>query len=161
MKKITRISLLVGICFLITSNASAEKIKKHRDQLRFGYDKVDSKEVYMVGPNGDLEHVRTDVWCSDGGSQRCRAASIAHPNPLNELDIFENEFTEAEKVIAENVLIDGDTQIEGGSASGTISQTVQFVNTSTGQSYYRTFSYVWITNSNGTIDGSFDVSDPF
>lgn len=161
MKDINKISLLVGIYFLVSSNASADKIKKHRDQLRLGYDKVESKEVYTVGPNGDLEHYRTDVWCSGGGAQKCRASSISQPYPLKELDIFENKFTEAEKVIAERVLIDGDIQIEGGSTSGTISQTVQFVNTSTEQSYYRTFSYVWITNSNGTINSSLAISDPF
>lgn len=152
----------MGMCILLIGSVSAkEKIKKHRDQLRFGYDKVTSKEVYEMGNDGELYHVRTDVWCSNGGSMRCRASSIANPDPTNELDVFDPAYTPAEKAVAENVLVDGDTQIEGGSASGTVSQTVQFINTTTGQSYYRTFSYVWITNSDGTIDSSLDVSDPF
>ncbi len=161
MKHITNISLLVALYFTGSSNVLADKIKKHRDQLRSGYDKVESKEIYMVGANGAMEHVRTDVWCTGGGSQKFRASSIAHPYPLNELDIFGNEYTVAEKAIAESVLIDGDTQIEGGSTSGTTTQTVQFVNTSTGLSYYRTFSYVWITNSNGAVNSSLVISERF
>jgi hypothetical protein len=89
------------------------------------------------------------------------ASSIGYPDPTNELDVCDVAYTSAEKAVAEDVLVEGDNEIEAGTASGTVSQTIQFVNTETQQSYYRTFSYVWITNSDGTIDSSLSISEPF
>jgi hypothetical protein len=77
------------------------------------------------------------------------------------LDVFGTEFTSAEKIVAENILVNGDGQIEAGISSGTISQTVQFTNISNGQTYYRTFTYVWYTNTDGSINSSLNISNPF
>ena len=146
---------------LFSLTQAKEKIKKHRDQLRFGYGLVRSVEVYLVGPTGDLEHVRTDVFCNDSGGDRCRSSSLAYYNPTNELDVFDQEYTLVEKNAAESLLTDGDTQIDGGVVSGNISNTIQFYNTVTSQFYYRTFSYTWLTNADGSLNSSLDISDPF
>jgi hypothetical protein len=161
MKIISKISLLLVLCIILVTNASAERIKKHRDQIRFGYDKVESVEVYSVGNDGIPVHVRTDVYCKNSGSDRCRSNSSAILNPTYELDVFGTEFTSAEKIVAENILVNGDGQIEAGISSGTISQTVQFTNISNGQTYYRTFTYVWYTNTDGSINSSLNISNPF
>ncbi|MCC6720635.1 MAG: hypothetical protein IT243_00405 [Bacteroidia bacterium] len=162
MKKSKELSLLFVLFFFYFSNILAkEPIKKHRDRLRFGYNVVETVEVYQVGATGSREYVRTDVYCREAGDDRCRASSIANSDPANELDVCNEVYASAEKAVAENILVEGDNEIEMGVASGTVSQTIQFVNTETQQSYYRTFSYVWITNSDGTIDSSLSISDPF
>jgi hypothetical protein len=83
MKKSKELSLLVVLCFFFFGNILAkEPIKKHRDQLRFRYNKVESVEVYQVGATGGLEYVRTDVYCRDAGDDRCRLQVLVIPTLL-------------------------------------------------------------------------------
>lgn len=149
------------VALLLCSSVFAGPVKKHRDQLRFGYGFVESTEVYEVGADGSSTHVRTDVNCRESGSQRCRASSIVYVDPTNELDVFGSQYTAAEAAAAEDVLVAGDGDIESGILSGTESETVQFINVETGVSYSRTFTYSWSTNTDNTIDSELSVSDQF
>ena len=111
--------------------------------------------------DGNVTIESLEIQCFNEGSMKCRASGIANSDATNELDVFSEEFTLAEMAVAERVLRDGDDQITGGSLSGRTSEALQFVNTENGTSYFRKFSYVWITNEDGSISSALDVSDQY
>jgi len=161
MKRTTILFTIIFSTLSFSGVIAKEKINKKRDRLRFGYGKVVSTDVYEVGPNGEPYHVSTDVLCELQGSMRCRAGSAAFPDPQNELDIFDEQYTSAEKAVAEEVLENGEWQIEIGMESGSVREVMQFVNTENDQSYYRIFTYTWYTDYDESIHSSLDVSDPY
>ena len=90
------------------------KIDKHRDKLRFGYGDVSSVKVYTIDGEGERHHTSTDVFCNLAGDMKCRSNTVIVTDPTYELDIFNEDYTLAERIIAEGILVDGDTKIENG-----------------------------------------------
>lgn len=160
MKKKLLITLMLFAS--ITVLFGKEKVKKHRDQIRInGFNQVRVEQTLMVEPStGEIVVIRKDIYCDGAGDMKCKDQSIALGG--TELD-FENpsEYTQSEKIEAQSVIDLGDLDIDSGISSGSRSKVVQFYNVVTGTFYFRTFSYVWITNALGQVTSVLDISEKF
>jgi hypothetical protein len=112
--KCTTTTIFLGICLLVCGSVLAkEKVTKQRDKLRFGYGTVKSAVVKNTDVDGNVTIESIEIQCFNKGLMKCRASGIANSGATNELDVFSEEFTLAERAVAERVLLDGDGQITG------------------------------------------------
>jgi len=147
---------------LVSPMFAKEKVKKHRDQIRLGgYGQVRVQETAVVDETtGQVKYIRKDIFCDTQGDMKCRDQNIVSGG--TELD-FDNpsEYTASEKIQAQNIINLGDLDIDSGVQSGSKTSTVQFFNVVTGTSYYRTFTYVWVTNALNEVTSSLEISEKF
>ena len=135
-----------------------KKVTKHRDQLRLGYAHIKTTNVYDYNPTtGAMELQHSTVICNGSGDQKCRNNNAFVLQ--TELDEF-TDLTVAEKAIAQQITNNGENNIDNGVANGNLTETHQFMNLS-GVSYFRTFTYSWITNTTGEIFSEINITDKF
>jgi len=157
-KQMNKTKFLISLVLLLFSiSSSAYKVTKHRDQLRLGYSFVEECTSYGVNSDGSLYITQVNMSCREPGGLGCRVGANNINPPSNDLEWA--DFTSAEKAIGITMINDSEASIDLGQASGSTSQTVTFVSPSN-QSYYRTFTFSWITNTDGSVDSIFEISDP-
>ena len=155
MKKIIIVLLMTAS---VVVNAK-EKVKKDRDQIRLGYDKVNVEIIMGVDAYGNVTFTKF-VHCEDKGKMKCKDQNIAYNE--TELDFEVNsEYTGAEKLAAQNLIDLGDDDIDAGVLNGNKTETIQFYDVVNNTSYYRTFTYTWITDSNNKTTSILDISEKF
>lgn len=153
------IKIIIAFSLLLSSiESSAWRVHKHRDKIRFGYGFVQECTFYEVTSNGNLVITSVEINCRLEGDLPCRRGESNISPPSNDLEQCD-EFTAVEKTIGINMINDAEGLIASGQTSGSESQTITFVSLS-GQSYYRTFNITWVTNTDGSIDSEFYISEP-
>ena len=89
---------------------------------------------------------------------RCRDQNFILP----ETDFDNPAQNNPSELLAAQVVIDlGDNDIDNGSTSGTRTSTIQFVDVVTSLTYYRTFTYTWVSTTLGEVNSVLDISDKF
>ena len=156
MKK-TKISISLML-LLFSISSSAIEVKKHRDQLRFGYGLVQECNTYTINSDGSLVLTGSSITCRESGDLHCRQGASNVAPPSGDLDNFP-QLTSAERTSGNNMIYNAEVTIESGQANGLNTQTITFISTSE-QSYYRTFSINQSTNEDGSVDSTFTISDP-
>lgn len=101
--------LLIGVFFCIYSTSSARKVKKERDQIRFGYGSILEKDA-VYGPDGNL--ISVTIHCMGAGADRCK---------FTPEDVPTQSFSNAVEAASDYV----DNQINNGYVSGSQIRTIQ------------------------------------
>lgn len=157
MRQVT-ILLMMIVLGTVASYAKKPIIHKDRDKLRFGYGEVNEEKIGTLNQEtGEIEIREIWITCFGAGKIKCRSGedySIPELTPVK-------SYTEAETLRAQELIDEGDGQIEGGKGEGVVSRTITFVNTVTGERYQRRFTYYWCTADNGHVLSWLEVSDPF
>ncbi len=155
MKKL----IVMGLVLFATTGFAKEKIKKHRDRIRTGGFSEVRVEITAEEIDGVVKIIRKDIYCKGDGDMKCKDPNIIAPG--TELDEMAWEYTPAERNIAQDIMNIGDMEIDRGVTSGHRINTVEFHDEVNQVSYYRTFTYTWVTNSLKEVSSVLDISDKF